>query len=43
MTAPKKEHLVKDDGRYIILYDFEPDEDKRGGGDETPESGSGPR
>lgn len=43
MSAPEKERLVKEDGRYIIFYDFELEEDERDGGDETPDSGSEPR
>lgn len=26
MANLKKEHLTKEDGRYIIFYDFEPEE-----------------
>jgi len=28
--APRKERLLKDDGRYIIFYDFEDEGEERG-------------
>lgn len=31
MVAPKKERLEKDDGRYIIFYEFEPEETEEAG------------
>jgi len=35
-SNPKKERLDKDDGRYIIFYSFEDEEDKDYGEDSAP-------